>query len=399
MRILHLATFLQGGAGRVIVDLALAQARGGHDVTLVTSHTGALGYGNYEAYFDELSAGGVQFHKVDSMFSRDERANAQVVSFLSSQFRSGAEPHLIHAHAATPSAVALSFADVRSQRPVIVQTMHGWGVMKTQAQSARDVAVMNRVDRVVVPSRQSAATIESMGVDADRIEHIPYGVGPMQELLDDRDIDVHNAMRRARNRGCLVLACVGTIGERKNQALLVEALASLDAGVRIWCVFIGDGDAAVLQSMIAASSIEHRAVVSGYRRHARRLAASADLLVLPSRSEGQPLAILEAFCDGPLVLASDIPELVELIDDGKTGFCFKGDDANALAERLRHIAGLSISECAGIQERSRSAYRENFTSRAMNDAYMDLYERQLAHHRPLLSCGEFHVAEQRPAEI
>ena len=37
MRILHLATFLQGGAGRVITDLALAQHAAGHQVRVVAS--------------------------------------------------------------------------------------------------------------------------------------------------------------------------------------------------------------------------------------------------------------------------------------------------------------------------------------------------------------------------
>ena len=41
MDILHLATFLQGGAGRVIADLACAQAGAGHRVTVVASRTGA----------------------------------------------------------------------------------------------------------------------------------------------------------------------------------------------------------------------------------------------------------------------------------------------------------------------------------------------------------------------
>src|SRR5215510_12876913 len=49
MKILHLATFLQGGAGRVIADLAAAQRAAGNDVTVVASRTGAPGFGNYDA--------------------------------------------------------------------------------------------------------------------------------------------------------------------------------------------------------------------------------------------------------------------------------------------------------------------------------------------------------------
>lgn len=52
MRILHLTTFLQGGAGRVVTDLALEQQRAGHDVRVITSATGLNGYCNYDGYID-----------------------------------------------------------------------------------------------------------------------------------------------------------------------------------------------------------------------------------------------------------------------------------------------------------------------------------------------------------
>ena len=65
MRILHLATFLQGGAGRVIVDLALQQHAAGDDITVVTSNTGAPGYGNYPAYVSELAGAGVRLQQVE----------------------------------------------------------------------------------------------------------------------------------------------------------------------------------------------------------------------------------------------------------------------------------------------------------------------------------------------
>ena len=45
--IVHLTTFLQGGAGRCIADLAILQAREGAPVAFVTSSTPVAEYGNY----------------------------------------------------------------------------------------------------------------------------------------------------------------------------------------------------------------------------------------------------------------------------------------------------------------------------------------------------------------
>jgi glycosyltransferase involved in cell wall biosynthesis len=374
VRILHLTTFLQGGAGRVIADLAVAQSRGGHDVSVVTSRTGAPGYGNYAAYLDELGAAGVELHLVDSMFHRDPRANLDVVSALNSTIAYGREPHVLHAHAATPASVSLLFAGARRYRAVIVQTMHGWGVTKTADQAAADIAVMNLIDRVAVPSNTTADRLIALGVDADRLDVIPYGVNHTAELLDAPALEIYQVMRRARANGSLVLACIGTIGARKNQALLVRALAHVGDRAPIFCVFIGDGDLPGLTAEIARAGVEERTFVHGYNRAARRLASAADVLVLPSRSEGLPIAVLEAFCDGPLVLVSDIPELAELVDDGATGLRFAADDAASLAGRLIDASRISPSVRRAIQHRARARYLDQFTAPAMHAAYMTFYE-------------------------
>ena len=88
MRILHLATFLQGGAGRVVVDLVTAQRDAGHDVSVVISNTGvdAPGCANNESYLAELARAGVGVQRVDSMFSRDQGENMAVVRALCTRY-------------------------------------------------------------------------------------------------------------------------------------------------------------------------------------------------------------------------------------------------------------------------------------------------------------------------
>ncbi|HYA36581.1 MAG TPA: glycosyltransferase family 4 protein [Candidatus Binataceae bacterium] len=58
----------------------------------------------------------------------------------------------------------------------------------------------------------------------------------------------------------------------------------------------------------------------------------ADVVVMPSESEGLSLASLEAMASGRTVVASDIPAARELIVDGETGLLFrKGDIAHLAA--------------------------------------------------------------------
>ena len=371
MKILHLTTFLQGGAGRIVTDLALEQQKAGHDVRVMTSLSGSAGYGNYQGYLDELTEAGVLWRQFDSMFLRQHAPNLSVVRALLDWYAPGLEPQVIHAHAAVPGMVALLFAGARRVNATMVQTMHGWGQVKSGDQVATDVTVLNLMDRVVVASRHSVDTLVSLGVAPSRIAMIPYGVRGEGVAPDDRDAELLVEMTRRRRQGALVIACVGTVGVRKNQQLLVEALSSLPT-LPALCVFIGDGDIDGLSEAVERAGIGDIVRVHGYSRAARRLAGAADLLVLPSRSEGQPVSVLEAFCDGTLVAVSDIPELTELVADD-LGFRFPSGNATALAATLKQVAGLPNHTRRTLRERTRARYQARFTVEAMTRDYLALY--------------------------
>jgi glycosyltransferase involved in cell wall biosynthesis len=373
MKILHLASFLQGGAGRVIVALAREQQRAGHDVTVVTSRHGASGYGNYQAYLDELSANGLTPYLVDCMFQRDHGRNLAAVAAVDRIFPSGHEPDVIHTHAAIPSLVALLLAGARRAPIGLVQTMHGWGKAKTAEQVATDVSLLGLVDRVVAPSAESAGLLGGLGVPSSRIDVVPYGVTSSVPAIDEADHDTWIAMRRARHAGRLIVACVGTFGTRKNQALLVDAGARLPAA-DVLCVLIGDGDCAPLRQSVARHGCADRVILHGYSRAARALAAGADLLVLPSRSEGQPIAVIEAFCDGLLVAVSDIPELAELVENGTTGLTFPAEDPDALARTIAGVARSSNVSRRAMREAARARYAAQFTLTRMAERYAAVYE-------------------------
>jgi glycosyltransferase involved in cell wall biosynthesis len=373
--ILHLTTFLQGGAGRAITTLALAQHRDGHRVTVVASKTGPVGYGNYDDYVDRLLAAGVRVRLVDSMFARDPASNVAVLGVLQDLFAPDDTIDVIHTHAAIPSLVALTFAGSRRASPAIVQTMHGWGLRKTAEQTETDVTLLNLVHRVVVPSLQSQEQLSSLGVSPRRVDVVPYGVGDPDTELSSRDRALVDAMEKARRAGRLVVAAVGTIGDRKNQRLLVEALATTDAPSDVFCVFVGDGQTTELAAAIGQTGLSDKCRVHGYSAAARQIAAAADVFVLASRNEGQPLSVLEAFADGVLVAVSDSPELAELVDDGVTGCLFHVDDAASLARVLSKFAAMPAPAASAMRGRARQVYSATFTEGAMVARYGGVYER------------------------
>jgi glycosyltransferase involved in cell wall biosynthesis len=373
-RILHLAPFLEGGAGRAIVDLVGEQDRAGHEVTVVVSGTGVPGHGNSKACLDILTTMGIRLRLVDSMFERAHGPNLAVVAALDGMFRPGHEPDVMHTHAAIPSLVALLFAGSRRARIGIVQTMHGWGVVTRSDQIATDVSVLNLVDRVIAPSAPSAGMLASLGVAPSRIEMVPYGVPAEGTPLDAHDEDTVHEMARARRHGRFIVACAGTGGPRPPQALLVDALGRIPE-TPVLAVVIGEGAPEELAAAIEAGDDgRDRLRLHGYSRAARRLVAAADLLVVPGGDEGRTIPVLEAFCDGTLVAVADEPELATLVEQGAMGAAFQAGNAAALATTIVDFVGLPNSTRRAMRESARARYASQFTVQGMAGRYERIYQ-------------------------
>jgi glycosyltransferase involved in cell wall biosynthesis len=345
MRILHVTTFLQGGAGRIITALAAAQRRSGNDVIVVADAGGEAGYESYQDYVEQLAGAGVEFHTVRSTFRRDLALNVNAAAALRALLRQR-RIDIAHCHAAVPTLVTRLAVDGRAGVPV-VQTMHGWGVRKTQEQAATDIALLGLTDAVVTPSAAARATLQALGLRGAPVHVIPYGLESDTNVgsVDAADAGIFATLRAAARP---VALCIGTIGTRKDQGLLVEALVSAD---HVAAVFVGDGDAAPLRRLAEERGVSARVHVLGYRANASRYLPLADVLVLPSRNEGLPIAVLEAFRASRPVVGSAIPEIAEAVENGRTGILFEPGNPAALAAGLRHalepMTRLAMGRAAG----------------------------------------------------
>ncbi len=97
--------------------------------------------------------------------------------------------------------------------------------------------------------------------------------------------------------------------------------------------------------------------------------------MLPSGDGDQPLAVLEAFCDQVPVVASRVPELLEFVDDGQTGWLFDPAEPQALAETLTLAWSTAPHALRALCQRARVRYQSEFTIDRMVSGYMREYAR------------------------
>lgn len=372
LRILHLTTYLQGGAGRIIADLACGQRGAGHRVTVVTSACDEPGYCNYPGWIAALKTADVRLLQVDSLFKRE---TARLVAAFASlrEVLDMSDVSIVHAHAAMPALVGMLLASRARRRVPVIQTVHGWGIAKTSDQEASDVGVMSSLDRVVPVSAALGRVLQRLGVAPDQLTVIPCGVGPapLDAPLDD---PVFAAMEDWRRAGLVVLICIGSVGARKNQRLIVDALASPVAPRGVACAFVGEGEeVASLSALVKDAGMESRVRFFGPHPDAARLLPAADWLVLPSRDEGLPLSVIEAFRAGVPALCSDIEPLRELVQPGRTGLLFQSASRESLVSALNDAATMRVADRMGMGARGRQLWEQDYQTSIMAARYDDLY--------------------------
>lgn len=207
-----------------------------------------------------------------------------------------------------------------------------------------------RASHVIVNPR--AATLEEIaaGFPAERISYIPNGVAVPE---------VPPAVDRAAlglPPGPLV-ACVAQFSPEKGHKDLVEAWVRVRQAIPgAVLALVGDGP--------LRAEVEDKAHRMGLRdsvsclgfKHPVAPYLAADVVVLPSRTEGMPNALLEAMALGKPIVATAVGGVAELVEHGDSGWLGDPGDAAALASGLCALLsdrGLARSWGAAARERSR----------------------------------------------
>lgn len=251
--------------------------------------------------------------------------------------RRASSADVVHAHWIVPSGVI--GAGLRRRGPLVI-TSHGGdidlaGRSKWIAGLARWAA--RRADRCLGVSEALTQQLVRLGVPETICAFQPLGVDVTEATNADRP---HDADAWGADLRSLRVVFVGSLIERKQPQQILAAMRLLvEEGYPVRCAFVGDGPlrSALETSALSAVLDVHFAGdtppcdVRGWLRH-------ADVLVLPSLSEGRPVVIMEAMAESLPVVATDIPGIAELVEDGRTGYLVRAHSATGIAAALKAIS-------------------------------------------------------------
>ena len=172
------------------------------------------------------------------------------------------------------------------------------------------------------------------------------------------------------------ILCVGSLGHNKGQDLLIEAWARIAARHPDWSVQVyGKGDPSSWIALAAArgvaGQIEFHPPVADIAARYRE----ASLFVLPSRSEGFGMVLLEAMSCGTPCISFDCPSGPgDILTDGVDGILVAPEDTTALATAIDElISNQDRREAIGRQARvSSGKYSIDLVATRWHQLFLEL---------------------------
>lgn len=281
LRILQILTSLgPGGAERLVLDMMPRFNPDAFDVRL------AILLDDQRA----LDVYGHQGRAVDVFDMRGIGAPASLLALR--QYVRQSAPDVIHAHMFHPL-VAAAIATVGNCRPpALCFTSHCNELAFPPLRSAIVRALRGRraADIVFVEGQHPS-------LNASNVVVIPNGV----------DVPPTEPVRTPwQPDGPVQLVSIGRLADQKDPLSLIRIMATID-NPHVKLDFYGEGPLeAEMRDLIAQLNLGGRVQLKGLSRDVRAVMSRADIMLMPSKFEGMPMALLEAGSEAMPVIATPV---------------------------------------------------------------------------------------------
>jgi glycosyltransferase involved in cell wall biosynthesis len=284
---------------------------------------------------------------------------------------------VVHCHSVLGSLFAIPAVRIFRGRS-IVETCHGrefWRQGKRfKGNFWLDRQASRFVGRFIAVSQAAAEFLQkSKGIPGNKIVTIRNG-RDLASVMPPTPKEMAEARAELGLSNEQVVLLLGRLASEKGHALLLEALRAL--GPRrpsLIAMFAGVGPLeADLKAKCEAAGLTGRVRFLGYRQDLQRLLAASDLVVLPSISEGLPLAAVEALAAARPIVATEVGGTPEVVLNDQTGLLVPPNDSAALAQAIhRVLSNPPLARRLGTS--GRRFVERHFDVRLQIDRTMGLY--------------------------
>ncbi len=333
-----------GGAERMLLDLAPFFADE-IDVVAVAAHA------EPDDLVPAMTAAGINAQKLDS----------PIWPLRLRRLLEHEHIDIVHFHG--PYVAGLGRPAMAGMQVRIVGSEHNMWSSYRRPSRALSRCTFGRNDAVIAVSDAVAGELKKSGLrGSERVRAIRNGI----------DID---AVRADAARGLVApiaeaprYVCVGHLRNRKGVDVLLHASRSIPD---VRGIVVGDGeDAEHLRRL--RDELNADVDLLGNRPDARAITAASDVFVVPSRTEGTPLALLEAMALEKPIVATAVGGIPELLTDDENALLVPPESPSALAGAIARLLNeRDVASRLGAAARETVEREANVRTTAA--AYLDVY--------------------------
>jgi glycosyltransferase involved in cell wall biosynthesis len=322
LKIVHVTRAPVGGIFRHILDLASGQAARGHEVGIITDSLtgGERAVAALAQLAPQLELG------VSRLPIQRELSPTDFLGFMTIRARlASLHPDVMHGHGAKGGA----FVRLMSGRSAIrVYTPHGGSLhygrntMRGTVYGGLERVLMQRTELFLFESQFARNAYQAMvGAPPAIVRVVPNGITPAE-------MDPVTPRADAAD-----LLSVGEFRHIKGTDVLVEAVAELHkAGRKVALAMAGDGEeGSALREQVARLGLEASVRFLGHTP-ARQAFVHGKQMVVPSRADSLPYAVIEAGGAGIPIIASGVGGIPEIL--GPDGNMVPPENPTRLAEAI-----------------------------------------------------------------
>ncbi len=226
-------------------------------------------------------------------------------------------------------------------------------------------------DAFVAISRPTQREFLAAGLDAERVQHIPHGVDTQRfrpaTAGERAELRVHLGVPPA----ALAIVFTGRLLRGKGIEVLLDAFARLAAEkAAAHLVLVGSGRGQALDAedqvreQVATLGLRDRVTFTGRVENVEEWLRAADVFAFPSFFEAMPLSVIEAAACGLPCVASAVGGIVDVLEDGVSGWLVAPGDRAALADGLRAALAAGVGAARGADARRRVLEHFDFDANA-----------------------------------
>ncbi|TCI04429.1 glycosyltransferase [Corallincola luteus] len=241
-----------------------------------------------------------------------------------------------------------------------------------------DRKMLPRLEQVVFVSEQTLQHPRVRGLKLANANVIANGLAPpTQRPADMTPLANPEIAKFVADSEFLILA-VGRLSREKGFDTLLAAFAQLHSNhPHARLLIVGDGgQRAALESQVAALQLADAVLLPGFSEQVASVLAQAQLFVMPSLTEGLPMALLEAMAAEIPIIASAVGGIPQVLNDGECGELVPATDVCALQATMEKLMD-DPARCNELTARAKQRQLSLFSVVAMADSYLTLYQNML----------------------